>query len=584
MAEGGSGPDADDAGEEGDGDGGEEPGAPELSTAPRFRGVAFAAVQDDPAADSPAGRDPVTAPKPAAPADPAEADEPGVETPADPPAATLPSAAMRQEKGEADDEPVDPAPADPPAGENTESAEADAAMADATAATDAGDEGTADALPVPPAPDAEADDAEPDDADAPAEGEAAPPAPMRDAPTDDPPAGDGAAEVDAAAQEPPPEFFPLDESRRAAIRERLKRERVDAAVEEKVSAAAEVMYTLGSDVWAEVPVPEDPSVDLSEAELEELREQARQTIAGRLTEYAEENGLEYVSTEFVGVDDVAEDTYPVMLAETGFDTDDPFAQRDLLVARLFGSFTGPLYQVVRTGVRPDSGDGFAVWKTDQRYSAEQELTDPGVREAVVAAYKRRKAVELAQARAEALAAEASEEGKTLADVVAGQSLTGPLPPDASEAAPEEGEPEVPLALEVEPTGPFTRLRLNRPTGPFAQFSPPTPGPAGVPGVGAVSEEFLDAAFDDLSVGEAAAAEDADGAVVYVLELNDREPDGDQLEDLYEDFLRDAATNPGIYARVNDGAAYDSQRAFIDGLFEKYGVSGVERPAAPEPRR
>ena len=483
-----------------------------------FRGVAFAAVQDDLPQDPPA-RTPVTAPKPVAKASSAPAD------------------------GE-------PEPAE------TLELLAEPAMADA--ADDAAD------LPAPPPP-AEPmteDDAEPPaDIDAEPQGEAAPPAPA------------------AADAPPPPEFFPLDEARRASIRERLKRERVDAAVADKIGAAAEEMYTLGSDVWAEVPDPADPAVDLTEAQIEQARQDARETIAGKMVEYAEANGLEYVSTEFVGVRDIQEDTYPVMLAEAGFDADDPFAQRQLLVAPLFGNFAGPLYQVVRTGARPDTGDGFAVWKTDQRYAAEQELTEPGVRDAVVAAWKREKAAELAKARAEEIAAIASRADKTLGDAIAGQTATGEAPAEAAA----DGE-EVPQILEVRPTGPFTRLRLNRQTGAFGQPLPPTPGPAAVPGVGSASDEFLDAAFGSLTVGEAAAAANADGDVVYVLELNDRSPDGENLKDLYEDFLRDAATNPGLYARVNDRANYDSQRAFIDGLFEKYGVSGLDRGPVPEPRR
>ena len=508
------------AGEEPNGD---EPNADEPKlpfAAAGFRGVAFAAVQDAPEQDelgqaAPA-RPPVTAPKPVASASSRGGQEP-------PPPAETP---------------------EPPA---------EPAMTDDATATDA-------PAPPPPAPMTDGEEAPETQADVEPQGDAAPPAP-------------------AADDAPPPEFFPLDEARRAAIRERLKREAVDAAVAEKVGAAAEVMYTLGSDIWAEVPDPADPSVDLTEAQIERARTEARQTIAGEMDDYAKANGLEYVSTEFVGVRDIEEDTYPVMLAEAGFDADDPFAQRELLVAPLFGNFAGPLYQVVRTGSRPDTGDGFAVWKTDQRYAAEQELTEPGVREAVVAAFKRREAAKLARERAEALAKVASQPDKTLGDAVAGQTAVGKAPAEAAA----DGA-DVPQLLEVEPTGPFTRLRLNRQTGAFGQPLPPVPGPASVPGVGSASDEFLDAAFGSLTVGRAAAAANADGDVVYVLELNDRTPDGEGLEDLYEDFLRDAATNPGLYARVNDRANYDSQRAFIDGLFEKYGVSGLDRGPAPEPRR
>ena len=472
----------------------------------------------------------------------------------------------KQEEAEGDDpaadtppaeEPADPPPAaDAPEADRPEMApEDDGPPAPLTAPVPAGEGDAAPAAPAPAEPTADAPAADAPPADEPAVGDAAPPTPDR---------------------EPPPEFFPLDEARRAGIRERLKQERVDAALAEKIGAAAEFMYVLGGDVWAEVPDPENPEVTLSPEEIETAREEARQVIAGKLAEYAEANDLEYVSTDFVGVSDIGDDTYPVMLAEAGFDAD-PFSRRDLLVAPLFGNFDGQLYQPVRTGSRPDTGDGFAVWKTDQRYAAEQELTDPGVREAVVAAYKRREAAKLALERAEELAAEASQEGVTLADAVAGQAAAGPAP---AVAEGEDVDEDAPAELEVEPTGPFPRLRLTRQGGQFGQFLPPVPAPARVPGVGDASDEFLDAAFGTLTPGEAAAAANMDGDVVYVLELNDRTPDGEGLKDLYADFLRDAATNPGVYARVNERAAYDSQRAFIDGLFEKYGVSGLERAQTP----
>ena len=485
------------------------------SAAAAFTGVAFAAVQDDPGeddaeqdppADAPA-RDAVTAPRPVARAASGDA-------PADPPA---------------------PQPADPPA-------------ADAPAAPAMADEPAADAPPAQ-AMEEEMEDTQEEEEetpDEPAVGEAAPPAPDR---------------------EPPPEFDPLTPDRVESIRQQLKDARVQEELDRRVTAAAEFMYTLGSDVWAEVPDPENPDVTLSPAEIDELRDQARERIETEMRAYAAENGLEYVNTDFVGVEAFAEDAYPVMLAETGSGRADPFAPRDLAVQSLFENFTGPLFQVVRTGFRPDTGDGFAVWKTDQRYAAEQELTDPGVRDLVVAAFKRQKAAELAAARAAELAKEASREGVTLADAVADQTVTGPRPADAGEDVP---------ALEVQPTGPFTRLRLARPTGPMAAFQPPTPRSNGVPGVGAVSQEFLDAAFDTLDEGEAGVATDADGTVVYVLELNARTPDGENLKELYPDFLRDAATSPGLYARVGDRAAFDSQRAFVNGLFDKYGVSGLDR--------
>ena len=354
-----------------------------------------------------------------------------------------------------DPEGDDPGGDDPPRRPVTAPKPVAGASSDAAAKTDSEEsapDAPADAAPPVPAAgkpmDAAAapgDGNAPPAADEPAVGEVAPPAPER---------------------EPPPEFYPLDAERTESIRQQLKNARVEEETDRRINAALEFMLALGSDVWAELPDPNDPDVTLSEAEIESFRQEARKRIAAEMRGYAEEHGLTYGETDYVGVEDIRdEDADPVLLAESGSGRADPFAPRELAVASLFENFTGPLYQIVRTGARPETGDRFAVWKTGQRYSAPQELAEPGVREAVVAAFKRQKAAELARARAQELAAAASKEGVTLADAVAGRTATGPAGEDDADA------------LEVQPTGPFTRMRLTRPSGRWRRSSRPSPSPA-----------------------------------------------------------------------------------------------------------
>ena len=485
-------------------------------------------VQDDPAPaadpqDDPPARKPVTAPKPVAkassePKKPAEEPKPEEPKPADPPA-DEPAATTPEPKPEMKAEP----PADAPPADDSEPGDeemaADALAADAL-------EADAPAMTAPPAP-------EPPAADEPAVGDEAPPEPTR---------------------APPPEFQPLDADRMESLRAELLRAKVTAELERRTTAAADFMYTLGSEVWANVPDPRDPATTQSEEEIEALRDAARAETAKRLKAFAAENGFGYSATPFLAPADLGSEQYPVTRAEARAAS--PTARPELAIGPFFANLEGPLYQVVRTGVAPDTGDHFAAWKIDQRYSAEQALTDEGVRDAVVAAFKRQKAAELAEARAEALAAKASESGVSLRKAVEGETVTGK--PD--------GEP-----LEVSETGPFTRLRLERPTGQLAFFQPPTPRPNPVPTIGSASPDFLEAAFDTLTPGAATAVPAFDPDRSFTIELLAREPSDAALSEMYESFLKDAATNPGLYNSAGDEVAGAAQRAFVEGLFEKYGV-------------
>ncbi|MFH5802925.1 hypothetical protein [Alienimonas sp. DA493] len=374
-----------------------------------------------------------------------------------------------------------------------------------------------------------------DSAEEPAEGADAPPAPTR---------------------EKPEEFLPLNAERTEEIRERLKRDAVSEEMTRRIDAARDFMFLLGEEVWSEVPSPDDPASDVTEEEAEELRTAARETIAERMATYAEENGLTYNRLPFLGLNELIDGDYPVATAEIPGSA--RTGQPQLAIAPLLGNFQTPLFNDVRVGETPDGSALYAIWKADQRLPAEQELTDEGVREAVVAAFKRQKAAEAAAARADELAEQASAEGVTLQQVVEGQTVTGA----------EGGAP-----LEIQETGPFRRLRVNRPTGLEAFLSGPSPARNPVPTFenGLVSEEFLDAAFDDLAPGEAAGVPGFRPDRSLTVELKSRQPSDEELSTLYENFLEEAAAEPRLYRQAGIEERRVALEAFINGLFEKYGV-------------
>ena len=529
-----------------------------------FRGVGLAMIQDDPDADladegnaDPPARGPLTAPRPVAKATsepPAEAPAP---KPEDPP---KPEPAMTEE--EAPTPEPDPTPEPEPAPEPPEpAATPEPAM---TPGGEAGEE----EVPRPrPEPQPE-----------PAPGLAAPPAPEPAMTAEPEPGAAGAREIaggdgedageappPAPTLEEPPEFLPLDAGRTESIRAELKRASVAAELDRRVAAAQEFMYTIGNEVWAPVPDPREPNVDLSEAEAAKLRVAAREEIGDRMAAYAKENGLTYKRLPFLSYPELVGGDYPVGAAQAPADR---FARPQLAVDALWANLQTPLFNDVRVGVAPDGSARFAVWKANQRFAAPQELTDEGVREQVVTAYKRREAAKLAEKRADELAELASADGKTLAQVAEGRTVTGK----------KGGAP-----LEVRETGPFARLRIDRPTDMASIIQGVTGRLAlnPVPKVPGASDELRDAAFDTLAPGQAAGVPGADPDRAFAVELLGREPSDERLSELYEAFLQDAATNP-VYGQAGDEARRAAYEAFIEGLFEKY---NVDRAAiAPLDRR
>ena len=372
----------------------------------------------------------------------------------------------------------------------------------------------------------------------------------------------------AAPAGEPAEFLPLDAERTEQIRADLKRQRVAEEMTRRIAAADEAMFVLNQEIWAEVPSPDDPGSDVTEAEAETLREAARAQIAERMTAYAEERGLTYERLPLLSVPELTGGDYPV--AEATNPTEDQFRQARPAYVPLI-PYATPLFGGVRIGEAPDRSAMYALWKTDQRLPGRRELTDEGVRENVVAAFRRREAAKLAAERAEALAKLASAEGKTLEEVAAGQTVTG-------EAG---GEP-----LTVKVTEPWIRLRADRPTDfqtMMLRGVNPTlvENPAGE--IGPASREFLDAAFDALAPGEAAAAPAVDPDRWFTLELLSREPTNERLAELYDNFLKNARDDRALYQLAGQEARQATITALVEGLFDRYGIDREEVAALARAR-
>ena len=80
-------------------------------------------------------------------------------------------------------------------------------------------------------------------------------------------------------------------------------------------------------------------------------------------------------------------------------------------------------------------------------------------------------------------------------------------------------------------------------------------------------------------GEAAGVRGFDPDRSFTIELLNRTPPDDELAELYETFLQEAAENPGLYGQAASESRNESLQAFVEGLFEEYGVDRASIGAA-----
>ena len=482
------------------------------------RGVPQASVQDDP------DRQPLSAPKPVA----GGASDAAPEDPPKPPL-SAPKPAPKTAP-----EPTRPAAEQPPP------AEPAAEMR----------EQASDEVPEkrePAAPDAAMPGPTP--AEEPAAEKPAAEEPTTDAPAADPPAADGPA----TDREPPPEFRPLEGELLEELRAQLTEAKVRAAARAKIAAAEDALYRLAGDTWADLPIPDAPGESRSDEEIETLREAARETILGEMRAYAKQHGLEYEVTPFVGIQELAgSQEYAIGRAETA--SGNPFGGGTLAIEPLFERIGSGLF-VVGTAVDPDTQDRFAFWKIADREAAVPKLDDEGVRERVVAAFKKQKARELAEARATELAGQARESKKPLTELFADATVTGKP----------GGEP--PAVLDP---GAFRWMRQSSAPNP-GMMQQPRPVMGAVPEIGPVAPAFMETVFNELKPGGVGVAPNFDRSAWYVVRLKERLPEGEELDSQRPRFLREAASSASPYAPQAADERVAAQRRWIDELFRKYGA-------------
>ncbi|NOX56967.1 MAG: hypothetical protein GXP27_21505 [Planctomycetes bacterium] len=321
-----------------------------------------------------------------------------------------------------------------------------------------------------------------------------------------------------------PKYRPLDEELKAEIRERLKDERIRAALQKAIEHALEKMRELGYRHSAPKGDPEHLTAD---------------QIAAELKAYAKKNGLHYAETPLLSAKELEEsEDYPIGQAIPP--TENPFERQGAptVTQRVFGQET---LQLFMPDVAEDivTNSRFAYWATKDVPEHVPTFDEPGVREQVVRAWKLQQARPKAEARAKqlaerarkALAGETDEAAakKTLANVLNDETVTG-----VSKGP----------ALNVVSTPQFSWLTMTSPSvPPLNPFQPPPTPTVQLtdlsPLVTKAGEQFMRTVFNKLQPGEVGVAPNADKTVYYVVYLKERIPSTPEAEAaMREQFLKE----------------------------------------------
>lgn len=305
-----------------------------------------------------------------------------------------------------------------------------------------------------------------------------------------PPTPEMVADDPASPENAEPPKAPTFEEVRDEIRETLIERK---AAEKLVELSEDAYFFIADDVSEAMNLNEDDPSYLDPADAD-----------AKVKAYAEENGFRYVelpaksSRELLAME---EEELPGAVV--------PSTRR--AVAIEVASQVQPYAPM--EAVEPRTGSRF-VWYliSSEPPRMPQSLDEPGVRDQVVAAFKRMKARELAEARATELVEQVAEKAKggaeqPLAEVVSGATVTG-------------GDDSKPLSL-VE-SGPITWMQQPFATGAnplFSQFGQqvfPTDLGRRIGSETPLGQDFMQTAFDELAPGEAGVAGDVERNQVYVV--------------------------------------------------------------------
>lgn len=344
-----------------------------------------------------------------------------------------------------------------------------------------------------------------------------------------------------------PSYKPLTEELRDQIREDLLRERTQKVMRDDANKVVLALSGVGLKLATEFPADKR-----TPEALKAIAEKSQAALEGIGNKYIMEFGATGLVTpqEFFELPGIGKAQEP---------GEDPVANPVTLHQNIYSN------DIVFTPYRgedPSSRDLYVAWKIENvAEHAPKSLTEPGIKDQVLEAWKIEQAKPKANKRAEELAKLAREANKPLAEVFGEQTVTGD----------KDG-----LQLTVHETPQFSWLRESsaRSMSPFNPSPPPTLSePAFIDKPG---EKFMEAVFDQLEPLETGVAQNADASVFYVVRVLERQPHFDVAREMFMSttlYGRDMSgfPMPTPYDQLREQAEILANSRFVRQLETQYAV-------------
>ncbi|MBA3316401.1 MAG: hypothetical protein H0T47_24340 [Planctomycetaceae bacterium] len=382
-------------------------------------------------------------------------------------------------------------------------------------------------------------------------------APTSEAPTQDPPALPAPSATDTPPAEPTQET--LNE-----IQEDLFNQQARDAADAKLEKARDDIDLIVERVMDAVPLPDDSRDAEQRNAYEKRRREAVRKVVAEMKAYAKKNDLKFQTTPYLSAMELYEsDDYAIGKA-VKWEENAPLFGRDTtpIVETIFSmSPEQPLTTIPAQSLLNESR--YVALKIADAPARPAALTEEGMRDRVVKAWKLREARQLAKDRADELAA-AAKKSKGLTEVAKDATVTGKA----------DGK-----KLTTTTVGPFSWLR--RSTAPRTDFAPPEILPSELPQLPDAGEQFMETVFDELKVGETGVAPARDESAYYVVHIDSKSLESN-LAEVREKFLREdffrhpldqyfpEPMNP--FRRRMMMEAYEARAEWLKNFRERHGIA------------
>jgi hypothetical protein len=370
---------------------------------------------------------------------------------------------------------------------------------------------------------------------------------------------------------PEPKYRPLDNDLKEEIKDEIRKERTAKILAEKSEIALNKMRIM-KDKLLDIDFEEsftDEEKELEDKEKKKLLEEKLkpliEDINSELKKFAEENNMEYVVTK------------PLSYQELIDEEKNPFGRAATPISQNFGRNRTSLIDVMNSsqvlvpteGEIPSNNHRIVYWKIrDIASRVPEELSEEGIKEAVIKSYKEFKALDLAKTRAEELQQLVTNSKKSLLEALGEQNIST-----------KEGSPKLSL-LESQnfswtsfPSTP--RLNMFEP--------PPLPRISPITGFDFVDNEIMKTLFEKLKPGETGIVKDAGSTAYYVVQPKNRKPSSEgEMEAVRSNFLTsNMFFRFSPYSSIFRNTSVNGNAAFAKSLREKYNMQILERE---EPQR